>query len=305
MKKFFIACALFIVTFVIPVLVFSVISESSGKSSENENNSANAVNSNSKKPQIVSVPVTDAYVGDFYQYKVKAVDSDGDTLSFIIKDIPSWLSWNSETQVFSGYPTVNPSGNRVEFSVSDGKWISTQNYEIMILDNSSNQNDSDNPGDSGSDDEGESNLAITQSTANSFFGEMQGDDSESNVLGAMDQKSNVAQTTIDEFYDSGDLSTFEDVDNFGNELDNLSESSKNEDESNVLGVSDVRTSFLDSGKTRLGLILILAGVSLLVFCAYQFFDSHFNISDKIWHVFFLEDEKPGGKKKIIRQRFEV
>ncbi len=132
MKKVVVAILLFVVAFAIPVGIYSLATKSS--SFDIRNQAAESTESSSASmPQIVSVPITIAEVDQVYQYKVRAVDADSTELEYIVKEKPGWLDWNDEMKTFEGIPSTEDVGTAsVQISVSDGKWLSTQRFQITV-----------------------------------------------------------------------------------------------------------------------------------------------------------------------------
>lgn len=132
MKKIYIGIVLFLLAFAVPVTVYSVIT---GRF-DLRNRAAEEDSDNASAPQIVSVPVTDANIDEEYNYIVTAVDSDlvdMDALEYIIDQKPSWLDWNEERNMFTGTPGSGDLGSdTVSFKVSDGKWVATQSFTIVV-----------------------------------------------------------------------------------------------------------------------------------------------------------------------------
>ncbi|MFH1547489.1 MAG: putative Ig domain-containing protein [bacterium] len=130
MNKIYIAIVLFLLAFAVPVTVYSLVNgdfDIRNEASEDGNLST---------PQIVSVPVTEATVGEKYNYLVKAVDNDLvdiSSLDFIIDQKPSWIDWDNSRNLFSGTPTISDVGtDSVSLKVSDGKWLGTQKFNIEV-----------------------------------------------------------------------------------------------------------------------------------------------------------------------------
>lgn len=150
MKKALFALVLFILAFAVPVTVYTLVSDSADfdvreKAAEDDPDNVSA-------PRIVSIPSTEASVGEKYTYKVRAVDSDEDTLEYMVPDRPDWLVWNDGLKILEGTPISAGSGSfDVKITVSDGKWLDTQRYQIHILEDGELNWDED---DGGSGDSG-------------------------------------------------------------------------------------------------------------------------------------------------------
>jgi len=80
------------------------------------------VQSDNSLPVFTSIPVTEIDNYGDYEYQVSAFDADvGDVLSFRADLIPSWLSFDTETNVLSGVPTKQDVGDHsVILVVTDG-----------------------------------------------------------------------------------------------------------------------------------------------------------------------------------------
>lgn len=131
-KKVVVAILLFVVAFAVPVGIYSVLTNDSY---DTRNLAADdTLNSDgTSSPQIVSVPITTAEVGVEYEYKVRAVDADTLDLTYLVKEKPEWLDWNEGTKTFEGTPENSDAGMAsVQISVSDGKWLATQRYQIEV-----------------------------------------------------------------------------------------------------------------------------------------------------------------------------
>ena len=55
-----------------------------------------------RKPVIVSKEITRVALGDTYHYAIQAMDSSSRPVSFSIKQLPTWLSYNETTHTISG-----------------------------------------------------------------------------------------------------------------------------------------------------------------------------------------------------------
>lgn len=74
-------------------------------------------------PTISGTPPSGATVGLLYSFTPTARDSDGDSLSFSITNLPGWADFDPTTGHVSGKPTVNDTGifSNIQISVSDGR----------------------------------------------------------------------------------------------------------------------------------------------------------------------------------------
>ncbi|NQZ08232.1 MAG: tandem-95 repeat protein, partial [Algicola sp.] len=90
------------------------------------------------QPTITSNPQTTAAEDNPYEYIIVAQDDDGDTLTYSVDSIPTWLTFNSSTQTISGTPTNADIGpHNMKVSVSDGSFVVSQNFTVTV----SNTND--------------------------------------------------------------------------------------------------------------------------------------------------------------------
>ena len=85
-----------------------------------------AIVSNSP-PQISGSAPADANVGQNYSFRPTASDPDGDTLSFTVSGLPSWMSFNAFTGRISGTPQSNHVGtySNISITASDGQASAT------------------------------------------------------------------------------------------------------------------------------------------------------------------------------------
>lgn len=86
-------------------------------------------------PVIVGAPPAQVMVGQYYRFAPRAVDPDGDRLSFSIRNKPDWAFFNTLTGVLSGVPQAGSAGTYagIEIIVSDGKAsTSTSAFPISV-----------------------------------------------------------------------------------------------------------------------------------------------------------------------------
>jgi hypothetical protein len=83
---------------------------------------AATVDGSNSKPQIIGDPQDVAITSDAYAFVPSAADADGDTLSFSIRNKPSWASFDPETGRLAGIPQFGDVGTYegIVVSVSDG-----------------------------------------------------------------------------------------------------------------------------------------------------------------------------------------
>ncbi|MBU75732.1 MAG: hypothetical protein CMK63_01925 [Pseudoalteromonadaceae bacterium] len=88
------------------------------------------------KPTITSTPVATATEGELYSYKFTAVDVDpGDSLTYSGLNLPSWLTFNSVSQVLSGTPTNENVGKHAItlLAVDSKNEASTQKFTLTVM----------------------------------------------------------------------------------------------------------------------------------------------------------------------------
>lgn len=140
MKKFGFALLIFLLAFAVPVAVYTVVTR--GDDLDNRNQAADSaeVDSNHFEPEFTSVPITEADVGAVYSYKVHVTDDDGDELELRVRQIPDWLTWDVDQGIIAGTPEEGDVGtHRVEISVSDGKQVRTQTFDVVVAAGTSSQ----------------------------------------------------------------------------------------------------------------------------------------------------------------------
>ncbi|QKG80590.1 T9SS-dependent choice-of-anchor J family protein [Tenuifilum thalassicum] len=110
-----------------------VLEASDGVSTVNQEFVISVVESN-HLPVFSSTPLTEATVGESYEYQIIASDEDNDALTFQLVEAPTWLSLTDNgdgTAVLNGIPTA-PDTASVKVQVSDGKGSTTQSFEIEV-----------------------------------------------------------------------------------------------------------------------------------------------------------------------------
>lgn len=86
-------------------------------------------------PIVTSMPITSAEQRVVYNYQITAEDVNGGSLNATAITPPSWLSFNTTTNVLSGTPlnaNVGTSNNTVKIRVSDGELTTTQEFTITV-----------------------------------------------------------------------------------------------------------------------------------------------------------------------------
>jgi len=72
-------------------------------------------------PKISGTPSSTATVGSKYSFAPNSSDANGDRLSFIILNRPSWLNFSYGTGQLYGTPTTAGTWGNIQISVTDGK----------------------------------------------------------------------------------------------------------------------------------------------------------------------------------------
>lgn len=153
---------LFALAFALPVTVYTLVSDNVDprEQAAEPDQTASQSDSNSSAPSIDSVPVTEIRVGQKYDYFVRVSDADGDELEYFVVSKPRWLTWDEDMKVLEGTPTNDDIGDSyVEISVSDGKWLDEQKFNISVLSDSSvdkNTAEGEQDGDGSSEGSGNS-----------------------------------------------------------------------------------------------------------------------------------------------------
>ena len=86
-------------------------------------------------PIVTSMPITSAEQRVVYNYQITAEDVNGGSLNATAITPPSWLSFNTTTNVLSGTPlnaNVGTSNNTVKIRVRDGELTTTQEFTITV-----------------------------------------------------------------------------------------------------------------------------------------------------------------------------
>jgi len=80
------------------------------------------VRAGNQAPTLSGTPAASVNAGDSYRFQPTANDPDGDTLSFTIRSLPAWASFDANTGTLSGTPTDGDVGlyANIAISVSDG-----------------------------------------------------------------------------------------------------------------------------------------------------------------------------------------
>ncbi|AWB67172.1 hypothetical protein C2869_12320 [Saccharobesus litoralis] len=92
-----------------------------------------AVQAVNDTPTITSTPSTSVNEDAAYNYTISATDVESSTLVYGQASIPSWLTFNSSTQVLSGTPSNSEVGNHtVSLQVSDGTTTIGEQFTITV-----------------------------------------------------------------------------------------------------------------------------------------------------------------------------
>jgi putative Ig domain-containing protein len=95
--------------------------------------SLNVKASTNKSPTITGTPVTAATVGKAYSYAPTAKDPEGKTLTFKIRNQPSWATFDSATGKLSGTPSAAGTFASIVIYVTDGATsASLPAFSIMV-----------------------------------------------------------------------------------------------------------------------------------------------------------------------------
>ena len=80
---------------------------------------------------VTSIPKTEIAEGQFYSYKLQ-LDKTLASGSFAVNVIPSWLTFNASSQVFSGIANANYGANAVKITITDGSNVIIHNFTINL-----------------------------------------------------------------------------------------------------------------------------------------------------------------------------
>lgn len=85
-------------------------------------------------PTITSTPDATVTEDNRYEYIIVATDTDGDTLSYTVPVLPTFLTYNSSTQTISGIPNNTHVGSHnLRVEVSDGITTVSQQFSLQVL----------------------------------------------------------------------------------------------------------------------------------------------------------------------------
>ncbi len=93
-----------------------------------------AVVDQNQAPTISGSAINEIKIKQMYSFIPQANDNDGDTLTFEIKNKPSWGNFNGETGELSGTPTSGELYSNIIISVTDGEYSdSLSPFDIYVL----------------------------------------------------------------------------------------------------------------------------------------------------------------------------
>lgn len=87
-------------------------------------------------PLITSTPVTEARVGNVYEYRVAATDYDSDlTPALQLQTAPAWLALNAENNTLSGTPAASDVGERTVtvLAIDQNNGSFAQTYQLRVI----------------------------------------------------------------------------------------------------------------------------------------------------------------------------
>lgn len=93
------------------------------------------INVNNTVPVISGEPEDSIFAGKLYKFTATASDADGDKLTFLIDNKPSWASFNTRKGLLKGKPSADDRGRykSIRIGVSDGistRWISRFRIDV-------------------------------------------------------------------------------------------------------------------------------------------------------------------------------
>ena len=105
------------------IFVISSCLETAGNSDSNVDAgfSGGGTSTSNNAPRISGSPNTAIFIGDNYSFTPAASDADGDALSFSIRNLPGWATFDTNTGSISGQPLRGEIGvyAAIQISVSD------------------------------------------------------------------------------------------------------------------------------------------------------------------------------------------
>ncbi len=91
--------------------------------------------SGNSAPTISGDPPSAVLVGSGYSFRPSASDPNGDALTFVVQNKPSWATFNTKTGEISGIPTTGNIGmfSNISITVSDGEMsASTPQFAVEV-----------------------------------------------------------------------------------------------------------------------------------------------------------------------------
>jgi len=84
------------------------------------------------RPVISGTPAQTAVVGQAYSFTPSAYDPDGKSISFGIRNQPSWAKFNRTTGALTGTPTVAGTFSKIQIYAWDGVYAATLYFGITV-----------------------------------------------------------------------------------------------------------------------------------------------------------------------------
>ena len=112
-----------IVTAILAALFLSGCLSSGEQTSFNGDTSSNSSGGSNNAPTIYGNPHRSVLVNTMYSFNPQASDTDGDKLTFSVRNLPRWAAFDQSTGRLSGQPLLGDLGSypNIQISVSDGK----------------------------------------------------------------------------------------------------------------------------------------------------------------------------------------
>jgi len=85
-------------------------------------------------PKFSSIPLTYVFQGDIYVYPMIVSDSDDDPVHIVFENLPDWLTYSSNSKLFTGVPGNEDVGDyKFKIVASDGKMESVQIVAFTVI----------------------------------------------------------------------------------------------------------------------------------------------------------------------------
>jgi len=85
-------------------------------------------------PKFSSIPLTYVFQGDIYVYPMIVSDSDDDPVQIVFENLPDWLTYSSNSKLFTGVPGNEDVGDfNFKIIASDGKMESVQIVAFTVI----------------------------------------------------------------------------------------------------------------------------------------------------------------------------